>query len=71
MASDTQGYKSRKFVVTMYAMTIGSLITGGAMFASPAEGFFTALSGLYILLAAGIAAYNWSNLREGQSEAGK
>lgn len=71
MASDTQGYRSRKYIVTMYAMTLGGLITSVAMFASPEEGFFTALGGFYILLAAGITAYNWSNLREGQSEAGK
>jgi len=66
MASNiTQGYRSRKFIVTMYAMTIGGLITTTAMFVRPDDGFYTALSGFFILLGTGIAAYNWANLKEG------
>jgi len=69
MASSTQKHDllSRKFLTTNYAMSLGAGITVLSMYSSPPEGFFTGLAGLYILLAAGIAAYNWSNLRESQN----
>lgn len=67
MAVVDRGHKSRKFIVTMYAMTLGGAITVLSMYAVPPAGFYTALGGFYILLAAGISSYNWANLREGQN----
>jgi len=62
-----EGYASRKFVVTMTGMGLGTLVTLVAMFADPDPAFYGALTGFFLLLGAGIGAYNWSNLRESQN----
>ena len=51
------GYASRKFVVTMTGMFLGvGLAAFGKLDANSA-----------MVLAAGIAAYNWANLRQSQN----
>ena len=61
------GFRSRKFIVTMYGLSLGTIVTlFGAMY-EPPEGFWGALPALFILFAAGISAYNWANLRQAQN----
>jgi hypothetical protein len=60
-------YGSRKFIITMTGMGLGAFVTLAAMFAEPDPAFYPALTGFYLLLGAGIGAYNWSNLRESQN----
>ena len=60
-------YGSRKFIVTMTGMGLGVFCTMfGALYDAP-DGYWTALPALFILLAAGIGAYNWANLRQSQN----
>lgn len=60
---DETDYGSRKFIVTMTGMLLGSAITMfGAIYKPPVE-FWGALPALFILFAAGIGAYNWANVR--------
>lgn len=60
-------YASRKFLVTMTGMLLGVvLVMFGAIY-DPPDGYWTALPSLFILLAAGIGAYNWANLRQAQN----
>ena len=64
---DETDYGSRKFIVTMLGMLLGFVvIIFGAVF-DPPEGFWGALPALFILLAAGITAYNWANVRYKQN----
>ncbi len=57
-----RGFRSRKFITTNYIVTLGTVVTVASMYFDKAMP-----AGFYILLAAGIAAYNWSNLRESQN----
>lgn len=62
-----RSYGSRKFLTTNAGMLLGVFcIIFGAIF-EPPEGYWSALPALFILLAAGIGAYNWSNLRQSQN----
>lgn len=61
------GFRSRKFITTNSGMIQGTAITLFGALASPPEGFWSALPPLFILYAAGIAAYNWANLRQSQN----
>jgi hypothetical protein len=54
----TDGYRSRKFIVTMAAMVSAVVLA--------ALGKMDANTG--IVLAAGIAAYNWANAAQAKSE---
>lgn len=66
MAND-DGFGSRKFIVTMTGMMLGTAVTVlGALKPVP-EGYWGALPALFILFAAGIGAYNWANLRQSQN----
>ncbi len=61
MANGSRSYGSRKFVTTNVAMAVGAaMLIFGVMIEAP-EGYWSALPGFFILLAAGIGAYNWSN----------
>lgn len=60
--TENRGFRSRKFITTNYIVTLGTVVTGASMYLDKAMP-----AGFYILLAAGIAAYNWSNLRESQN----
>lgn len=67
MAVKDDGFASRKFIVTMTGMGLGVSVTvGGAALSAP-DGYWAVLPALFILLAAGIGAYNWANLRETQN----
>jgi hypothetical protein len=62
-------YRSRKFIVTMFGMFLGSgVLMFGALYVPPVE-YWGALPSFFILLAAGISAYNWANLRQAQNGA--
>jgi len=51
------GYGSRKFIITLAGMMLGTALASmGKLDANGA-----------MVLAAGIAAYNWSNLRQSQN----
>ena len=65
----TDGYGSRKFIVTMTGMLLGTAITLFGALYSPPDGFWTALPPLFLLFGAGIGAYNWANLRQAQNGA--
>jgi len=67
MSANDDGFASRKFLVTMYGMTLGTVVTIGGALMTPPDGYWSALPALFILFAAGIGAYNWSNLRESQN----
>lgn len=58
MAISVNGYGSRKFLVTIYGMTLCAAIAILAMFLK-AEPSAAALLGI----GAGITAYNWANVR--------
>ena len=58
MSMSTDGYRSRKFIVTMSAMVFAVVLA--------ALGKMDANTG--IVLAAGIAAYNWANTAQAKSE---
>jgi hypothetical protein len=60
-------YGSRKFITTNLGMAQGTAIVIFGALAKVPEGFWTAMPPLFILYAAGIAAYNWSNLRQSQN----
>lgn len=60
--TENRGFRSRKFITTNYIVTLGTVVTAASMYLDKAMP-----AGFYILLAAGIAAYNWSNLRESQN----
>ena len=57
-----EGYGSRKFLITGWALFVGATVTVLGMYlkVDPSPGF-------YVLLSSGIAAYNWSNLRQYQN----
>lgn len=68
MAQQTEReYGSRKFIVTMYGMTLGATLTVLGALISAEAGYWAALPPLFILFAAGISAYNWANLRQSQN----
>ena len=58
---------SRKFIVTMTGMALGTVVTLFGATAAVPDGYWGALPALFILFAAGIGAYNWSNLRQSQN----
>ena len=61
------GFASRKFIVTMAGMFLGTVVTLFGALRTVPEGFWGALPALFILFAAGIGAYNWANLRQSQN----
>ena len=64
---DDRDYGSRKFIITLSGMVLGTgaLVFGSLM--SPPEGFWNSLGAYFLLLGAGIGAYNWANLRQAQN----
>ena len=63
------GYRSRKFIVTLLGLILGTgVLMFGALYTPPVE-YWGALPSFFILIAAGISAYNWSNLRQSQNGA--
>ncbi len=65
--SNESDYTSRKFIVTMTGMLLGIVLMVFGALVDPPEGFWGALPALFILLAAGIGAYNWANVRYAQN----
>lgn len=60
-------YGSRKFITTNGNTGMGVFcVMFGAIYDVP-DGYWTAMPALFILLAAGISAYNWANLRSEQN----
>jgi hypothetical protein len=55
-------YGSRKFIITSVSILLGTVVTMYCMYADKDPN-----AGFYILLAAGITAYNWANLRQSQN----
>ena len=60
-------YGSRKFITTMTGMGLGFVAVMAGALMEPPEGYWTSLPALFVLFAAGIAAYNWANLRTAQN----
>lgn len=63
----TDGFKSRKFITTQTGMYLGIAALVFGSLADAPESYWSALPPFFILQAAGIAAYNWANLRQSQN----
>ena len=64
------GYGSRKFIVTMYSVSIAAAILLLTMFVKVEDGFHGALSAFFVLCAAAIGAYNWANVKHADNNGG-
>lgn len=60
-------YGSRKFIVTMTGMLLGTGLTVFGALSTAPDGYWTALPSLFIFFAACVGAYNWANVRQSQN----
>ncbi len=60
-------FSSRKFIVTMAGMALGSLLTMFGALYEPPEGYWSVLPPLFVFFGLCVGAYNWANLRQAQN----
>lgn len=51
----------------MTGMLLGTAVTVAGALVKPPDGYWSVLGPLFLLYGAGIAAYNWANLRQSQN----
>ena len=67
VAPNPERFSSRKFIVTMSGMALGSVLTVFGALTTPADGYWTVLPPLFLFFGVCVGAYNWANLRQAQN----